>query len=284
MAGFKINCSNASTILLVIILVLVVVCILKKPNVETFGWGSGYQDMWKTTWCPSLCKTSTDCDPSGKRKYCRKNCASDCAGFNKYKSCSKAEGNGLCTSMPVWMKQNCPEQCAPAPGSKGNIFYNTYEEKTKELEKFLKKIVDDFPEKEENPQKEFIPGGPSSVGEFIEQAKWIYDNRAVEMKNPTKSMIEDFYDYILIHKNSFKITKSTSNPRWSKIMENNPQKHMFPLDWEKDQDARTIIIKHIPSYYWEAEGTVERWRKAGGLHPGGETWVLELPGRKLADW
>jgi hypothetical protein len=36
MAGFKINCSNVSTILLVVILVLVVVCILTKSSVESF--------------------------------------------------------------------------------------------------------------------------------------------------------------------------------------------------------------------------------------------------------
>jgi hypothetical protein len=76
MAGFKINCSNASTILLVVILVLVVVCILTKPNVETFRRrrrrGKNKQDK---SWCQKeVCNTNRRCGG----KVCSDKCPSKC--------------------------------------------------------------------------------------------------------------------------------------------------------------------------------------------------------------
>jgi hypothetical protein len=82
MAGFKINCSNASTILLVIILVLVVVCILTKSSVESFrrrgsrGKNKKSDNQKDKGWCRQkyVCNTNNKC----QRTFCSTNCPSKC--------------------------------------------------------------------------------------------------------------------------------------------------------------------------------------------------------------
>jgi hypothetical protein len=94
----NINCLNSSTILLCVILILMVVCLLKKPSLESFK---------DNRWCGVRCINSTKC----KSSWCTRNCKNKCA---KYKSTSDA---AYCYTNK-WGRIGCPKPCEVCPKPK----------------------------------------------------------------------------------------------------------------------------------------------------------------------